>query len=138
MFPAASHPPISYPVARLEGSTNPDAEGFRRFLLSPRGKAIFARFGLHGAGLGPTADSPTNGAIVALSLQGRRCVAIAGDAAGRVRAGLAARAGAFPGQVLLDALVHLPLVVPPVVTGWLLLLAFAPAGPLGAARAGSA
>lgn len=38
----------------------------------------------------------------------------------------------FPGRFLLDALVHLPLVVPPVVTGWLLLLAFAPAGPVGA------
>jgi len=37
----------------------------------------------------------------------------------------------FPGKVLLDALVHLPLVLPPVVTGWLLLLAFAPAGPIG-------
>lgn len=37
----------------------------------------------------------------------------------------------FPGKVLLDAAVHLPLVVPPVVTGWLLLLAFAPAGPIG-------
>ncbi|OAN57208.1 molybdate ABC transporter permease subunit [Sphingomonas sp. TDK1] len=37
----------------------------------------------------------------------------------------------FPGKVLLDALVHLPLVVPPVVTGWILLLAFAPAGPIG-------
>lgn len=39
--------------------------------------------------------------------------------------------GRFPGKLLLDGLVHLPLVVPPVVTGWLLLLAFAPAGPLG-------
>lgn len=37
----------------------------------------------------------------------------------------------FPGKLLLDALVHLPLVVPPVVTGWMLLLAFAPAGPIG-------
>ena len=37
----------------------------------------------------------------------------------------------FPGKVLVDGLVHLPLVVPPVVTGWLLLLAFAPAGPVG-------
>ena len=37
----------------------------------------------------------------------------------------------FPGKVLLDALVHLPLVLPPVVTGWLLLIAFGPAGPLG-------
>ncbi|HSX56705.1 MAG TPA: molybdate ABC transporter permease subunit [Sphingomonas sp.] len=37
----------------------------------------------------------------------------------------------FPGKVLIDGLIHLPLVVPPVVTGWLLLLAFAPAGPVG-------
>jgi len=38
----------------------------------------------------------------------------------------------FPGKVLVDGIVHLPLVVPPVVTGWLLLLAFAPDGPIGA------
>ena len=38
----------------------------------------------------------------------------------------------FPGKLLLDAIVHLPLVVPPVVTGWVLLLAFGPNGPLGA------
>ena len=37
----------------------------------------------------------------------------------------------FPGKLLIDALVHLPVVVPPVVTGWMLLLAFAPAGPIG-------
>lgn len=38
----------------------------------------------------------------------------------------------FPGKLLLDALVHLPLVIPPVVTGWLLLLAFGRNGPIGA------
>ncbi|WP_260923667.1 molybdate ABC transporter permease subunit [Novosphingobium sp. 9] len=37
----------------------------------------------------------------------------------------------FPGRILVDALVHLPLVLPPVVTGWLLLLVFAPNAPLG-------
>jgi molybdate transport system permease protein len=37
----------------------------------------------------------------------------------------------FAGKMLLDAVVHLPLVVPPVVTGWVLLLAFAPDGPIG-------
>lgn len=37
----------------------------------------------------------------------------------------------FPGKVLVDALVHLPLVLPPVVTGWMLLLLFAPNGVLG-------
>jgi molybdate transport system permease protein len=36
------------------------------------------------------------------------------------------------GKILIEAIVYLPLVVPPVVTGWFLLLAFAPAGPLGA------
>jgi molybdate transport system permease protein len=36
----------------------------------------------------------------------------------------------FPGRILLDALVHLPLVVPPVVTGWVLLL-FGRNGPVG-------
>jgi molybdate transport system substrate-binding protein len=45
VFPEASHPPIRYPVARLKTSTSPDAEGFRRFLISPRGKAIFAKYG---------------------------------------------------------------------------------------------
>ncbi len=38
----------------------------------------------------------------------------------------------IPGKVLIEAIVYLPLVVPPVVTGWFLLLAFAPSGPLGA------
>jgi len=37
----------------------------------------------------------------------------------------------FPGRPLLDALVHLPLVLPPVVVGWLLLLTFGVRGPAG-------
>ena len=36
-----------------------------------------------------------------------------------------------PGKLLIEGLVHLPLVVPPVVTGWMLLELFAPAGLLG-------
>lgn len=38
----------------------------------------------------------------------------------------------FPGHGLLNGLVHLPLVLPPVVTGYLLLLAFGTQGPVGA------
>ena len=45
VFPADSHPRIVYPVARLRGATNPGAEGFRRFLLSGEGRAVFARHG---------------------------------------------------------------------------------------------
>ena len=37
----------------------------------------------------------------------------------------------FPGRMLLDALVHLPLVVPPVVVGWGLLMLFGIRGPIG-------
>ncbi|MET0307925.1 MAG: molybdate ABC transporter substrate-binding protein [Sphingomonas sp.] len=44
-FPASSHPPIRYPLARLKASTSPDAEPFRRFLLSREGRAIFTRYG---------------------------------------------------------------------------------------------
>lgn len=45
VFPAASHPPIVYPVARLTASTSAEAEPFRRFLLSTSGRAIFAHYG---------------------------------------------------------------------------------------------
>ena len=38
----------------------------------------------------------------------------------------------FPGRPLLNALVHLPMVLPPVVTGWLLLIIFGVRGPAGA------
>jgi molybdate transport system permease protein len=38
----------------------------------------------------------------------------------------------FPGKLLLDGIIHLPLVMPPVVTGYLLLLSFGRRGFLGA------
>jgi len=68
--------------------------------------------------------------VVALSLK----VSLAGVAAMLPIAFALAWAlarGRFPGKLLLDGVVHLPLVLPPVVTGWLLLIAFAPTGWLG-------
>ena len=38
----------------------------------------------------------------------------------------------FPGRAVLNALAHLPMVLPPVVTGWLLLIVFGVRGPVGA------
>jgi len=38
----------------------------------------------------------------------------------------------FPGRALLDALAHLPLVLPPVVIGWMLLVVLGLRGPVGA------
>ncbi|GGC66555.1 molybdate ABC transporter permease subunit [Chelatococcus reniformis] len=40
--------------------------------------------------------------------------------------------GRFPGKTLLDAVIHLPLVLPPVVTGYLLLITFGRRAPVGA------
>ncbi len=68
--------------------------------------------------------------VVALSAQ-VSLVAVAGGLP--VAFGLAwllAR-GRFFGKTLLDAAVHLPLVLPPVVIGWALLIAFGPSGPAG-------
>jgi molybdate transport system permease protein len=74
--------------------------------------------------------TPDEWGIVALSLKvGGVAVAVTLPIAFGLAWALAR--GRFPGRVLLDGIVHLPLVLPPVVTGWLLLLAFAPSGPLG-------
>ena len=45
VFPANSHPAITYPIAALKSSSNPETENFRRFLISREAKAIFARHG---------------------------------------------------------------------------------------------
>lgn len=44
-FPASSHPPIVYPVARLKASRHPQAEAFLHWLHSPQADAIFRRRG---------------------------------------------------------------------------------------------
>ncbi|MEM7319985.1 MAG: molybdate ABC transporter permease subunit, partial [Pseudomonadota bacterium] len=37
----------------------------------------------------------------------------------------------FPGRQILNGIVHMPLILPPVVTGFLLLLTFGPQGTIG-------
>lgn len=45
VFPAWTHPPITYPIARLTASTNPEGEAFRRYLLSKPGRAVLRSYG---------------------------------------------------------------------------------------------
>jgi molybdate transport system permease protein len=75
--------------------------------------------------------SPDDWGIVALSLRVSLVAVFATLPLAFGLAWLLAR-GRFPGKVLVDALVHLPLVLPPVVVGWMLLLALGPVGPVGA------
>lgn len=45
VFPAASHPPITYPAALVAANADADARAFLAFLTGPRGRAIFAAHG---------------------------------------------------------------------------------------------
>jgi molybdate transport system permease protein len=49
-----------------------------------------------------------------------------------IAVGLLLARGRFPGKALVNGIVHLPLVLPPVVTGYVLLLLFGRRGPIGA------
>ncbi|KST60375.1 molybdenum ABC transporter permease [Methylobacterium sp. GXS13] len=69
---------------------------------------------------------------VALSLRVASVATLASLLPGLAVAWLLARRR-FPGRALLDGLVHLPLILPPVVTGYLLLLALGRRGFLGGA-----
>ncbi|KNY23156.1 molybdate ABC transporter permease subunit [Methylobacterium sp. ARG-1] len=71
---------------------------------------------------------------VALSLRVASVATLASLLPGLAVAWLLARRR-FPGRALLDGLVHLPLILPPVVTGYLLLLALGRRGVLGGALA---
>ena len=75
--------------------------------------------------------SPQDWTAVALSLRVAAVSTLVALPFGIAIAVLLAR-GSFWGKSLLDAVVHLPLVLPPVVTGYLLLLSFGRKAPLGA------
>ncbi|WP_457104910.1 molybdate ABC transporter permease subunit [Methylobacterium sp. P5_C11] len=78
--------------------------------------------------------TPEEWTAVALSLRVATVATLASLVPGLAVAWLLARRR-FPGRALLDGLVHLPLILPPVVTGYLLLLAFGRRGTFGAALA---
>lgn len=75
-----------------------------------------------------TADEWT---AVTLSLRVASVATLASLPAG-ILVALALARGRFRGKMLLDGLVHLPLVLPPVVTGYVLLILFGRRGPIGA------
>ena len=76
--------------------------------------------------------SPQEWTAVGVSLKVATAGALASVAPALFVAWLLARRR-FPGKSLLNAIVHMPLVMPPVVTGWLLLILFGRQGPIGRA-----
>ncbi|GLS46374.1 molybdate ABC transporter permease subunit [Methylobacterium brachythecii] len=75
--------------------------------------------------------TPDEWIAVLLSLRVAAVATLASLVPGLAMAWLLARKR-FPGHALLDGLIHLPLIMPPVVTGYLLLVTFGRKGTLGA------
>ncbi len=74
--------------------------------------------------------TPDEWTAIALSLR-VAVIAVVCSLPVAVLASFALARGRFPGRALLDGLIHLPLVMPPVVTGFILLLLFGRKGPIG-------
>ena len=138
VIPESLHAPIRYPVA-LTAEAKPAAAAFMARLASADAAAVFAKHGFNVSAahdVGPASRervrvlTPEEWSILALSLQvalgSLLLLAVPGIALGWVLARCS-----FPGRTLLDVLVHLPLVLPPVVTGYLLLLLLGRRGPIG-------
>jgi molybdate transport system permease protein len=75
--------------------------------------------------------TPQEWSAIELSLRVATAASLVSLPFGIAVAWLLAR-GRFVGRTFIDGIVHLPLVMPPVVTGYLLLLAFGTKGPIGA------
>ena len=132
-FPADSHPAIIYPVAATT-TAKPETTDYLAFLRSTAAKTILEKYGFKFL-VSPTdlmfEISPTEWTAILLSLRVAIIATLVATPFGIALAWLLARRD-FWGKSVLDALVHLPLVLPPVVTGYLLLLTFGRRGLVGA------
>jgi len=152
--------PIRYPIVLLKKEAhNPAAVSLFRFLQSPEAAAIFQRYGFTvpsaaSASTAPSASraipppAPAAGphrctcrwltrdewTALWLSFQVAVCAALAGLPFAVALGYLLARVS-FSGKWLVETAIHLPLVLPPVVTGYLLLVCFSPRGPVGSVLA---
>ncbi|MBA3845343.1 MAG: molybdate ABC transporter permease subunit, partial [Planctomycetes bacterium] len=140
-IPSDLHSPIRYPIA-LTTTATPAAAAFLLHLRGDAARAVFAAAGFTAptsivAGTGGHGHGPLIGWLGAeevevlllslrVALASIALLALPGIALGWL---LARRS--FVGKSVVDALVHLPLVLPPVVTGYLLLVMFGRRGWVG-------
>jgi molybdate transport system permease protein len=138
-FPRDSHPAITYPAAVIRGARDPEAAGrFLEFCRTPEAQKIFQADGFQMPG-SPTAGPelprpvppPDPWPAVRLSL----LVALGATLAGFVPAvwlGWILARKDFVGKSVVATVALIPLVLPPVVTGFLLLSLLGSRTPLGA------
>ena len=137
-FPANTHEPIVYPVGADRFFHQSRCRGIPEVSAVGQGEVAFRGAGLHVPGgdrlqlrmdwVGLSAQEWT---AVRLSVKVAIWAMVASLPPGILIATLLAR-GRFWGKSVVNGIVHLPLVLPPVVTGYLLLLTFGRRAPVGA------
>ena len=143
VFPEDSHPPIVYPVGLTAESNESRRRRVRGISAVGQGKGDLRGAGVHlprarrlelgnfCQDMGWLDLSPDEWNAVRLSIKVAVWAMLASLPLGILTALVLAR-GRFWGKSILNGVVHLPLVLPPVVTGYLLLLGFGKRGPIGA------
>jgi molybdate transport system permease protein len=138
-FSAGSHRPIRYPIAlTLRGADSDAAHSFAEYLRGPDAQAVFESYGFGVPGTGEPAHSDAPGPRaradwlhpLGLSL-GVALVALLVSLVPAIAAGWFLARREFLGKSLVSTALLIPMVLPPVVTGYLLLGAFGRNGPLG-------
>jgi molybdate transport system permease protein len=142
-FSPESHRPITYPAAVVRGAPHPRAaQAFLVFCQSELAKEVFLSegflaptLGLHGKAVITSAPLPDPWSAVRLSLWVALGAALFGFVPAVWLGWILARKDFF-GKSAVATVALIPLVLPPVVTGFLLLSLFGSQGPLGAWLAG--
>jgi molybdate transport system permease protein len=137
-FPESTHTPVRYPAAVLTSSSHRTlARAFLDFAGGPEARAIFEKAGFlvesgppPPATPPPAASTPDPVSAIRISVLVALLATFSGLPVAVGLGWLMARRS-FRGKVLLSTIILAPLVMPPVVTGFLLLSALGSRSPLG-------
>ncbi|MCX6379088.1 MAG: molybdate ABC transporter permease subunit [Armatimonadetes bacterium] len=137
-LPGRDHALIVYPVAVVKGAQNVlVARSFTVFLKSPTAQAILARYGFTSPFPSQKQEAPlmeagsTDWSPLWLSLQVAGFATLLVLPVGILVSWWLAHGRPFPGKTLLETLLALPLVLPPTVVGFYLLMVFGQGTALG-------
>lgn len=139
VFTESDHERISYPIVRLN-RTNDAARLYFEFVSTARAQSVFNTFGFNGedtadisaslAGSNSEVSAISLWPVIYLSLQVAFVAMLFAVPIAYSVAFVLARYD-FRGKALVQAVIMMPLVMPPVVTGYLLLLTFGTKGEVG-------
>lgn len=137
VFPEATHSPIRYPIA-VTTQARPGSEALLKWLGDDRAAEVFKRHGFSplepkSVPPPPSVSGASAGSITeALALSARVAAWTVAVLLGPgIALGWLLARKDFRGKAIVSGLVHMPLVIPPIATGYLLLVTFGVNGVVG-------